>query len=50
MLAGTDANPNIVLQALRQHLWAHFACHSHLGDDSRPFHASFELHGGSRLT
>ena len=50
VILGTDANRDAVLRSLQQHSWAHFACHGHLGDNSQPFHASFELHGDSRLT
>ncbi|KAF7984563.1 hypothetical protein HWV62_13771 [Athelia sp. TMB] len=37
-----------VIQGLRTHEWAHFACHGHL--DAEPFLSSFELHEGQRLT
>ena len=50
VIVGTDANRDTVLHRLPQHSWAHFAYHGHLGDNSQPFHASFQLHGGSRLT
>jgi CHAT domain-containing protein len=50
VLVGAEANPDQVLHALQQHSWAHFACHGHLGDITKPFRASFELHGGSSLT
>jgi len=50
VIVGTDASRDTVLRRLSQHFWAHFACHGHLGDDSQPFHASFQLHGGNRLT
>jgi CHAT domain-containing protein len=50
VLVGPEANREEVLHGLQQHSWAHFACHGHLGDNTQPFHASFELHGGSSLT
>ena len=50
VLVGTEANHDKVLHGLHQHSWAHFACHGHLGGNSQPFHASFELHGGNSLT
>ena len=50
VLVGAEANHDQVLHGLQQHSWAHFACHGHLGDITQPFHASFELHGGSSLT
>ena len=50
VIVGADASRDAVLRRLPQHSWAHFACHGHLGDNSQPFHASFQLHGGSRLT
>ena len=50
VLVGSEANHDKVLHGLQQHSWAHFACHGHLGDNSQPFQASFELHGGSSLT
>jgi CHAT domain-containing protein len=50
VMVGTDASRDTVIHGLQQHSWAHFACHGHLGDNAQPFHASFELHGGSRLT
>ena len=49
-IVGEDASRDTVLRRLPQHSWAHFACHGHLGDNSQPFHASFQLHGDSRLT
>ena len=50
VLVGTEANHDKVLRGLRQHSWAHFACHGRLGDIAQPFRASFELHDGSSLT
>jgi tetratricopeptide (TPR) repeat protein/CHAT domain-containing protein len=50
VLVGSEANRDKVLHGLQQHSWAHFACHGHLGDNTQPFRASFELHGGSSLT
>ena len=50
VIVGADASRDTVLRGLQQHSWAHFACHGHPGDNSQPFHASFQLHGGSRLT
>jgi len=44
VLAGADANRDTVLHGLQQHAWAHFACHGRLGDNSQPFHASFQLY------
>ena len=44
VLVGMNASHEAVLQGLQQHSWAHFACHGHLGDNSQPFHASFQLH------
>ena len=49
-IIGTDASRDTVLRHLPQHSWAHFACHGRLGDNSQPFHASFQLHGDSPLT
>jgi CHAT domain-containing protein len=46
VIVGTDASRDAVLRDLQQHSWVHFACHGHMGDDSQPFHASFELHDG----
>jgi len=50
VIVGADANRDTVLRRLPQHSWAHFACHGCLGNNSQPFHASFQLHDGSRLT
>jgi len=50
VIVGAEANHDKVLHGLQHHSWAHFACHGHLGDNSQPFHASFELYGGSYLT
>jgi len=49
-IVDTDASRDAVLRGLQQHSWAHIACSGHPGDNSQPLHASFELHGGSRLT
>ena len=50
VLVGANASHEAVLHGLQQHSWAHFACHGHLGDNSQPFHASFELHNENHLT
>ena len=50
VMVSADASRETVLRGLQQHTWAHFACHGRLGENSQPFHASFELHGGSFLT
>ncbi|KDR68042.1 hypothetical protein GALMADRAFT_146776, partial [Galerina marginata CBS 339.88] len=50
IITGARANRKTVLRVLQHHSWAHFACHGHLGDKDKPFLASFQLHGGSRLT
>jgi CHAT domain-containing protein len=50
VMTGAQANRKTVLHGLQSHSWAHFACHGHLGDKDQPFLASFELHGGNRLT
>ena len=47
---GEHADRDTVLDGLKQHSWVHIACHGHLGPNNQPFQASFELHGGSRLT
>ena len=49
VLVGPEATCDKVLHGLHQHSWAHFACHGHLGDNSQPVQASFELYGGSSL-
>jgi len=49
VIVGPDASRDTVLRGLQQYSWAHFACHGRL-DNSKPFHASFQLHGSSRLT
>ena len=46
VIVGAEANCDTVLLNLQDHSWAHFACHGHLGDNSLPFHGSFELHNG----
>ncbi|KAH8978018.1 CHAT domain-containing protein [Lactarius akahatsu] len=43
------ATPSSVVEALRDHRFAHFACHGNL-ERGKPFDASFQLHGGERLT
>ena len=50
IIVGTDASRDAVIHGLKQHSWVHFACHGHMGDNSQPFHASFELHDDDRLT
>jgi CHAT domain-containing protein len=50
VIVGADASHDAVIHGLQQHSWAHFACHGHLGDNSQPFHASFELHDDSHPT
>jgi CHAT domain-containing protein len=51
VLNGADANRDTVIHGLRQHSWAHFACHGHLDKQgNQPFHSSFELHDNSHLT
>ena len=50
VIAGADASHNAVIHGLQHHSWVHFACHGHMGGDSQPFHASFELHDDHRLT
>ena len=50
VIVGKDASRDAVIHGLQQHSWVHFACHGHMGDDSQPFHASFELHDDDRLT
>jgi CHAT domain-containing protein len=48
VLKGPEANHDTVLSSLRNHSWAHFACHGHL--NNQPFHSSFQLHNYNRLT
>ena len=48
VLKGSEANHDTVLSSLRNHSWAHFACHGHL--NNQPFHSSFQLHNYSHLT
>ncbi|KAI9464121.1 CHAT domain-containing protein [Lactarius psammicola] len=43
------ATSTSVIEGLRDHQFAHFACHGML-ETGKPFDASFELHGNSRLT
>jgi CHAT domain-containing protein len=47
ILKGPEANHDTVLSSLRNHSWAHFACHGHL--NNQPFHSSFQMHNHSRL-
>ena len=47
VLRGPEANHDTVLSSLKDHSWAHFACHGHL--NNQPFHSSFQLHDHSRL-
>ncbi|KAI9462886.1 CHAT domain-containing protein [Lactarius psammicola] len=42
------ATPTSVVEGLRDHRFAHFACHGNL-ETGKPFDASFQLHGGERL-
>ncbi|KAH9041482.1 CHAT domain-containing protein [Lactarius deliciosus] len=44
-----EATPTSVVEGLRGSHFAHFACHGVL-ETGKPFEASFQLHGGSRLT
>ncbi|KAH9005615.1 CHAT domain-containing protein [Lactarius hatsudake] len=48
-LVSSDAISSSVVEGLRRSRFAHFACHGVL-EVGKPFEASFELHGGSRLT
>ena len=48
-LVSRDATPTSVIAGLQSSSLAHFACHGIL-ETGKPFEASFELHGGSRLT
>ena len=50
VIVGADATRDAVLHGLQQHSWVHFACHGHMGNNSQPFHASFELHDDDHLT
>ena len=50
VMVGADASCDAVIHGLQQHSWAHFACHGNLGDNSQPFHASFQLHDENHLT
>jgi len=50
VMVGAGASHDRVLHSLQQHSWTHFACHGHMGDNSHPFHASFELYDGSCLS
>ncbi|KAF8270142.1 CHAT domain-containing protein [Lactarius quietus] len=48
-LISKRATPTSVIESLRDHRFAHFACHGNL-ETGKPFDASFQLHGGERLT
>jgi tetratricopeptide (TPR) repeat protein len=48
-LVSSEATPAFVVESLRSSQLAHFACHGVL-ETGKPFEASFELHGDSRLT
>ncbi|KAN0134245.1 CHAT domain containing protein, partial [Lactarius tabidus] len=48
-LISRAATPTSVIEALRDHRFAHFACHGNL-ETGKPFDASFRLYGGERLT
>ena len=48
-LISDQATRATVIQGLQKHQLVHFACHGNL-EPGKPFEASFELHGGDRLT
>ncbi|KAH8986010.1 CHAT domain-containing protein [Lactarius akahatsu] len=48
-LISRSATSTSVIEGLRDHRFAHFACHGNL-ERGKPFDASFQLHGGERLT
>jgi CHAT domain-containing protein len=48
-LISDEATRAKVIHGLQKHRLAHFACHGNL-EPGKPFEASFELHGGDRLT
>ncbi|KAH8992715.1 CHAT domain-containing protein [Lactarius akahatsu] len=48
-LVSEDATSPAVVDGLRDHTLVHFTCHGTL-ERAKPFDASFELHGGDRLT
>jgi CHAT domain-containing protein len=48
-LVSSEATPFSVVQGLQGSRFAHFACHG-VRETGKLFEASFELHGGSRLT
>ncbi|KAH8996333.1 CHAT domain-containing protein, partial [Lactarius akahatsu] len=48
-LISDEATRATVIHGLQKHRLAHFACHGNL-EPGKPFEASFELHGGDRLT
>ena len=43
-LISAMATPKTVIEGLRDHRFAHFICHSLLGEEGKPFDASLELH------
>jgi tetratricopeptide (TPR) repeat protein len=48
-LIAKSATPSTVIENLRSHRFAHFACHGNLAT-GKPFDASFQLDGSKRLT
>ena len=48
-LVSSEATPTSVAEGLRGSQFTHFACHGEL-ETGKPFEASFNRHGGSRLT
>ena len=48
-LISANATPTAVLEGLRDHRFAHFACHGKL-EPGKPFDASFQLYGDNRLS
>ncbi|KAH9005527.1 CHAT domain-containing protein [Lactarius hatsudake] len=48
-LISKSATSSSVIEGLRDHRFAHFACHGNL-ERGKPFDASFQLYGGERLT
>ncbi|KAH9996406.1 CHAT domain-containing protein [Russula compacta] len=49
-LIGANATRASVMEHLRKHRMAHFACHAALDSPERPFDTAFLLHGDERLT